>query len=641
MDGKAGGHLKHISLLVICLVLFAPLPSFGSSPQELLREGSGALKDGFYQVAEAQFREFLQTFPHHSQFPNVMYLLGKALYKQQKFAESKETFITLLFSQTGFQTSDAAFFWLGRSYEKLGDLLNAQNNYLTIVTKYPHSLWYHPSLFLLGRLSLHEGRYKRSEMYLRKVLKDRTIDPSLSCSTKFWLGIALYEQGRYETTEDLLQDVVDCKLHEGLLEEALYWLGETHIKLKKYKKGAVVFRSLLDHFPRSSFAAHALYGESLCLYMSDKKEKTLQRLLTLQKDFFHTSLLPSVLYFMGKVYIDLDRYQEATEIFKEFLSRFPQDPLTPQIMVNLGWCYLKRGDLAQVKEITYNIVKLSPYEHEREKALAQYILAELNTYEGNCQEAMPYWFNLLNTSYRQEALFKIAGCSFQENKFKEGLVNIDLLHLEYQNFYNMDQALWMQGESYRELGNVSEASKAYQRIIREHKKSSWYPWSLYRMITFLLEEEDMRGAERYFNVLYRKFPHHDLSYEAALAVGIRKAERGNYESSLDYLTIAARSAGSEVAKHALCWQGEIHFNLGEFKKAWDAYQKLIEGYTSSYDMLAAMAYLEMGNIQHLLKDPKKARVAYKKAIELSQDEMFKENIKVLLKELKEVKRENS
>jgi tetratricopeptide (TPR) repeat protein len=363
--------------------------------------------------------------------------------------------------------------------------------------------------------------------------------------------------------------------------------------------------------------------------------------LTLKKDFFHTSLLPSVLSFLGKVYIDLDRYQEATEIFKEFLSRFPQDPKIPQILVNLGWCYLKRGDLAQVKEIAYNIIKLSPYEHEHEKALAQYILAELNTYEGNCQEAMPYWFNLLNTSYRQEALFKIAGCSFQENRFKEGLVNIDLLHLEYPNFHNMDQALWMQGESYRELGNISEASTAYQRIIREYKRSSWYRWSLYRMTTFLLEEGDMRGAERYFDVLDRKFPHDDLSYEASLAVGIQKAKRGEYESSLDYLAIAARSGGSEVAKYALCWEGEIHFNLGEFKKAWDAYQTLIEGYPSSYDMLAAIAYLEMGNIQHLLKDPKKARVAYKKAIELSQDERFNESVKILLKELKEVKRENS
>jgi len=119
---------------------------------------------------------------------------------------------------------------------------------------------------------------------------------------------------------------------------------------------------------------------------------------------------------------------------------------------------------------------------------------------------------------------------------------------------------------------------------------------------------------------------------------MRKADRVEYESSLNYLAIAARSPNSNAAKQAICWQGEIYFNLREFNKAWDAYQKVIEEYPSSHDMLAAMAYLEMGNIQHLLKDPKKARVAYKKAIEVADDEMFKEKVKVFLKELKEEKR---
>jgi len=51
-----------------------------------------------------------------------------------------------------------------------------------------------------------------------------------------------------------------------------------------------------------------------------------------------------------------------------------------------------------------------------------------------------------------------------------------------------------------------------------------------------------------------------------------------------------------------------------------------------------MAYLEMGNIKQLLKDHKKAKEAYKRAIEVADDDMFKEKVKVLLKELKGAKR---
>jgi TolA-binding protein len=639
MGGKSRSILRHISLIVLCFILLSPLPSSGSSssPQELLHMGIGAFNDGFYQVAEAQFREFLQAHPLHSHVPEVKYLLGKALYEQQKFTEAKEVFVALLTPSAVFQAKDAAYFWLGRSCEQLADLSSAHTSFLTVVKKYPHSLWYQSSLYLLGKISFQEGRHKRAEMYFRKVLQVRRISLSLSYNAKFWLGLSLYEQRRYKEAENFLQEVVESKSNKGLLEEALYWLGEMHIKLEKYKKGAAVFRSLLDQFPQSSYTAHALYGESLCLYMCERQEEALKGLLILKKDFLHTSLLPHILSLTGEIYIDLNRHQEAIEIFKEFLSRFPQDPMRTKTLLNLAWCYLKRGDLARVKEVTYEIVEAS--QGGREKALAQYIMAELNTCEGNCQEAMPYWFNLLNTTmYRQEALFKIANCSYQERKFKECLVNTDLLQLEYPNFYKMDEVLWIQGESYKELGNVSEAGEAYQKLIREHKRSSWYPWSIYRMIAFSFNEENIREAERYFDILYKKFAYHELSHEAALQLGIRKAEGSHYESSLHYLTIAARSLDSNIAKNALCWQGEIYFNLKEYQKAWDAYQKVIAEYSSSKDALAAIAYLEMGNIKHLLKDQKKAKEAYKRAIELSEDDHFKEKVKSLLKDLKETNR---
>jgi TolA-binding protein len=641
MDRKTRGLLKYISLIVLCLALFTPLPSSGSSPQELLQVGTGAFTDGFYQVAEAQFREFLQAYPQDPNILKVTYLLGKALYEQQKFAEAKETFITLLTSQPAFQTPDAAYFWLGRSCEQLDDVPSAQSSLLTVVTKYPRSHWYYASLLLLGKISLQEGRYKRAEMYLRKAaLQDQKMSPPLLCNTQFWLGLTLYEQQRFKESEEFFQEVVDSKSSKDLLEKALYWLGETHVNLKKYRKGATVFRSLLDLFPQSSFTLPALYGESLCLYMIGKKEEALKELLVLKKGFSHTSLLPYILSLTGEIYIDLHRYQEAIEVFKEFLSRFPQDTMRVRILLDLAWSYLNQGDLARVKEITYEIIAMS--QGGRNKELAQYIIAELNTYEENCQESMPYWFNLLNTStYRQEALFTIAICSFLEGKFKESLVNIDLLRLEFPNFHNMDEALWVQGESYRELGNISEARTAYQKVIRNHKRSLWYPWALYRMIAFCLDDGDMREAERYFDILDNKYSYHTLTQEIALTIGIRKAAEVKYESALNYLKIAARSLDSNVAKNALCRQGEIYFNLKEYHKSWEAYQKVIAVQSNSKDACAALAYFEMGNIQYLLHNHKQAKEAYRKAIEVSDEDIFKEKVKSLLKELKEADREGA
>jgi TolA-binding protein len=628
-----GRHL----ILLFFIIFFAPLPSFSSSPQELFQVGTGAFTEGFYQVAEAQFRAFLRSYPQHSHTQEVRYLLGKALYEQKKFAEAKEIFIELLTTKKAFPAIDAVYFWLGRSYEKLSDRVNAQSILLTVATKYPLSPWYQASLFLLGKISFQEGQYKRSEMYLRKSLqKNQKISLALSKVAKFWLGLSLYEQGRYKETASLLQEVLDSNAEGDLLEEALYWLGETQIKLKKYKDGAVIFQSLLKHFPQSPFLPNAIYRESLCLYMTERKEEALQRLLMLKNNFSHTPLLSHVLLFMGDIYIDLDRFPEAIAILKEFLNRFPHHQMRGQTLSNLAWCYLKKGDLARVKEITYEIVKTLP--PEREKALAQYILAELNTYDGNCKEAMPYWFNLLNADpYRPEALFRIALCSFQEEKYKESLVNIDLLQLEYPNFYKMGEALWIQGESFRELGNISEASKAYLRIIKEYKKSAWYPWCLYRLIAIFLDAEDIHEAERYFEILRKRHHLHELYYDAALRIGIKLTERAKYESSLKYLTIAEYSPNKNVVKNAMCWQGEIYFSLDEYQRALYSYQRVIGKNPSSGDEFAALAYVETGDVTYLLDNQKQALEAYKKAMEVSRDEEFIERVKLLLKELKESK----
>ncbi|RLB06332.1 MAG: hypothetical protein DRG50_05735 [Deltaproteobacteria bacterium] len=633
MGRNLKGLLIYVSLALFSVTLLIPLPSFCSSPQELLQVGTGAFNDGFYQVAEVQFREFLQKYPQHPYTSKVMYLLGKALYEQKKFSEARDVFTKLLSLKGESKGKDAVYFWLACSCEKINDLSCAKDCLKNVIKNYPQGPWYLSSLYLLGKIFYREGLYKKSETYLRKALKDRRIGPVLSCYAKFWLGLSLYKQGRYKEAESLFQRVVGSKLKDAPMDAALYWLGETQIKLRRYRDGANTFRFFLKKFPRSHLISNALFGESWCLYMDKRMEEALKGLLTLRREFPHTPLFPRVLSLMAEVYIGLNRYKEAVEVLKEFLSRFPNDPMKGQILLNLGWCYLRMGDLAHVKEVVYEIVKLPSA--EREKALAQYILAELNSYEGKCQEAMPYWFNLLNTpTYRQDALFRIAICSYKERKFKECLVNLDLLQLEYPNFAKMDEALWIKGESFRELGNLPEASKTYQKIIKEYKTSPWYPWCIYRMMSISLNRGDLEGGKGWFGILQKDFPFHELYYRAALKLGIWKAERVKYKSSLRYLNIATHSPEKEVAQRAFCWQGEVYFNLKEYQEALESYQRAIVENSSRGDVLSAMAYVEIGNIRYLLGDRKGAKEAYKKAIEISDDVEFIEKVKGLLKELK-------
>jgi tetratricopeptide (TPR) repeat protein len=149
----------------------------------------------------------------------------------------------------------------------------------------------------------------------------------------------------------------------------------------------------------------------------------------------------------------------------------------------------------------------------------------------------------------------------------------------------------------------------------------------------------MRGAGRYFDILDKKYPYLTLTQEVALTLGVRNAAEKKYESALNYLNIAARSVDRTVAKNALCLQGEIYFDRKEYQKAWETYHKVITAQPSSKDAFTALAYFEIGNINHLLHDDKKAKEAYRKAIEISDEDIFKERVKSLLQDIKEANRE--
>jgi len=634
--GKASGSLVAICCVNILLLAFlGPLPSLASSPEELLQVGTGAFSDGFYQVAEAQFREFLRSYPQHDLASKVAYLLGKALYRQKKFKEAQKVFASLTM-QTDVEELDGAYFWLARTCEEKGDITCARRSFLALIEDYPNSPWYLSSLYSLGKIYFHEGRFKTAEEHFTKALTASDISPSLTSTVEFWFGLTLYNLGRYTEAASHLNNVITSELRDGHFEQALYWLGETRVKLEQYSEAATTFNTFLARFPRSSLVPNALYGASWCLYKTGNLEDAFKQLSVLKNGYPHTRLLPQAMFLMGEIYVATEKYHKAIEVFREFLSRFPKDQLRGQSLLKLGWCYLELRDFTRLKEIAYDIVKLPP--GVKEKTLAQYILAELNFYEGKYEEALPYLFNLLNVpDYRQDALFKIATSFFRKQEFKESIVNLDLLQLEYPDFKAMDEALWMKGESYRELGNFPEARKTYEKVVADHEQSPWYPWSIYRVISMNLNADNIEAAKTYFSLLRKGFPNHKVCYEAALRVGISQAGAVKYLPALSYFDIAVQSPDRNIVEKALSWQGAIYFNLKEYQKALACYQQVVEVPHAKGNPVVPLAYLEIGNIKHILGDEKGAIDAYKHAIETSADEDFIDKVQQLLKDLQVTK----
>jgi len=82
-------------------------------------------------------------------------------------------------------------------------------------------------------------------------------------------------------------------------------------------------------------------------------------------------------------------------------------------------------------------------------------------------DSLPYYFNIINTRFRERALFQIGRGYFYEKKFREAITNLDILSLEFPNSKYRDESLFIKGEGYVQLGNVDQALETFDLIARQ------------------------------------------------------------------------------------------------------------------------------------------------------------------------------
>src|SRR4030042_6274588 len=63
-----------------------------SEDEKLILVGIGAYSDGFYDIAEKEFSNFIRDYPKHEKLFDICYLFGKTLYIKGKLKEAKIIF---------------------------------------------------------------------------------------------------------------------------------------------------------------------------------------------------------------------------------------------------------------------------------------------------------------------------------------------------------------------------------------------------------------------------------------------------------------------------------------------------------------------------------------------------------------------
>ena len=603
-----------------------------SEDEQLVRVGTGAFSEGFYDIAEREFETFIKDYANHSKFYDVCYLFGKTLLYRGKLKEARAAFSKITTEPNKFEYTDYALFWLAVIEMRLGNLEEAKKQLLWIIKKFPKFVWTDYSHYFLGELELRSNRFTQAESCFRNASlfsKNR----ELIQSSFFWLGILSWKRRDFGAAADYFHTVWN---HSQFLPReyrgyVLLWLAEAELRLGKFDEAKMSYKAFSERFENDPSILEVSWKMGLCEYRLGNADRAIDIFESFRGQSKDTQLILFTHYLRGEILLAKGDYGSSIRELNALLNKPQANGLRGGALLLLYWDYVHLGELdEEANRIFQRLQKLDHFEDE--KMVVQYLNAEMTSLQGRIPDSLPYFFNIVNTSYRERVLFQIGRGYFFEQKFREAVTNLDILSLEYPNSKYREESIFIKGECLTQLGNVDQALGTYELLLKDTRSPLWQLLGLTQMGNIYLSRHENDKAEVAFKRILQSTEDHPLRFNAALQLGNLYSREENISGAVHCYSLVLKGNRLEFFGEVYFRLGELFHRQGKYDKALACYQAAIR-HAKENSSWFFLSQLETGNLQRRREKYDEAKKSYLTVFGHCKDEEINRAAEELLNRL--------
>jgi TolA-binding protein len=475
-----------------------------------------------YRIALDKLKAASRTYGEARELKDkILYGLAWAYLKVGDFRSAQDIFQKVVSFSSDKIFQQSALCQLGDTYQDTGEYKKAIETYQKFIQDYPESIYNDYIQYQLGMTWLKMENLDSAILAFRKLLKDYP-SSKLVDDAHYFVGVSYFQKGDFSAARQQLESFVKSFKDSPYRPQAIFLLGESLANLSDYKAAIDIFDAVIKEF------------------------------------FSQETLRQKAEYEIANAYAQMGNDAEADKRLSDFITRYPDSQLSPNIIFWLGQSYASKKDYALARKYFERLVRNYPDHEFIADAYLEIGFTYLN--EANPEMALRN-FEQAKEDGKKETKGKALLAMGDLYLAKEGL---------QEALKNYEEAAHLGGEiepvAYIKMAQVYQKSKAYPEakailkkvfVLEDAEKNSEVQFSLAE----ILEETGMteEAIEAYMRVYYLHPEDTDRSLKALLRVAKiyeTKERWPEFKSILEKVATYSAAPEAKYAKERLSWLKE-------------------------------------------------------------------------------------
>lgn len=443
---------------------------------------------------------------------------------------------------------------------------------------------------------------------------------------QYRFAIGLIQRKLFSEAERVLVNILNDNSPFSYRDSALFWLGECYYKNKKYNLAIATYNELLKKFPNSKLYNKAAYNLAWC-YISDNNPKSaIDSFYLVTKsdlDLYKDSRLK-----IAFLKIKYNYSKEDVELIYDDILKLPNLTESDKFdaYFQLGIIKFNEG---LYNEALKNFIEASKFKSQPKYEYSLYYLAESYFRIKEFDNAIQYFTQLItnkstSSDLRDRALYSLAWCYLKKNNFELAIEKLEEI-IKNSSTQILQEAVVTLVEVYI---NAKKYNEAISLITKYSPKLSEVKSAELQFIKALALSRlgEFEKAITSFKDFLNNFPNHIKIYEAKYQIALILISQNKYEDAIKELDpLVRKNIPPNIREKSIYRLGECHYNLGNYKKAKEYFERVIKEYPEGIAKLDAL--YQLAEIAYQQNDYNSALEAFKTISEtdseLSSQAMFR------------------